>query len=34
VLNGQVFMQRPHAEPFMLVTRYFAHFSTSGFYIS
>ena len=32
--HGQVFMQRPQADPFMLVTRYLVHFSTSAFQIS
>lgn len=29
-----LFMQRPQADPFMLVTRYLVHFSTSAFQIS
>ena len=34
VLNGHVFMHRPHAAPFWLPNRYLVHFSTSGFHIS
>ena len=32
--HGHIFMQRPQAEPFMLVTRYLVHLSTSAFQIS
>ena len=34
VLEGQVFIQRPQADPFRFPSRYLAHFSESGFHIS